>query len=142
MRRGKLWGAPAEGVPRDSRFHAVLKAWERAMDDAAEAEGALGVLRERVRVARIRARDRARRGNDALMAGQATFARGLLDAAHAHELAAQDGEVRLAEAEQRCAELRARCDALDRDVRQEGERHAARTGERIVYVALSDVVAA
>jgi phage shock protein A len=142
MKKRKLWGAPAEGVPRDSRFYAVLKAWERAMDDAASAEDALGVLRERVRVARIRAADRARRGNDALAAGQEAFARGLLDAAYAHEVVAREGEASLAEGEQRCAELRARCHALDDDVRREGERYAAATGAQIDYVDLSDVVAA
>jgi phage shock protein A len=124
----KLRGEARVRAPRDSPYHRALAAWELAMDDAAAGEGALGALRERVRVARIRAADRARRAYDALAARQAPFARGLLDAAHAYEKVAWEGEALIAEGERQCAALRARCDALDAEVRREGERRAQCAG--------------
>lgn len=123
-------GAVARSVPFDSSYGRALAAWACAMDDAATAEAALGILRERVRVARICSTDRFRRACDALAAGQDAFARGLLDAAHAHERLAWDGEAQILEGERRCAALRARCDDLDAAARREGERHAAEAALR------------
>ncbi len=125
-----LAGAIARSVPFDSSYGRALAAWACAMDDAADAEAALGFLRERVRVARICSADRFRRACDAQAAGQDAFARGLLDAAHAHERLAWEGEAQLREAERRCAALRARCDDLDAAARYEGERHAAQASQR------------
>ena len=121
-------GEATSRAPCDSPCHRALEAWELAMDDAAAGEDALGALRERVRVARIRAADRARRAYDALAARQVAFARGLFDAAHAYERAVWEGEALIAEGERRCAALRARCDALDSEVRREGERRALSAG--------------
>jgi len=129
MKNGRLL-AVAPHVPRESPYGRALEAWANGMDDTVAAEAALGAIRERVRVARIRSTDLARRGYDAFAAGQEVFARGLLDAAHAHETMAWEGEAQIAEGERRCAALRARCDALDAEVRQEGERHATHEGAR------------
>jgi hypothetical protein len=117
-------------VPRESARGRALEAWARSMDDAAAAEATLAAMRERVRVARVSSADRARRGYDALAAGQEVFARGLLDAAHAHERLAWEGEAQVAEGERRCAALRARCDELDAEVRSEAERVSAQAGVR------------
>jgi hypothetical protein len=100
------------------------------MDDAAAAEAALGAIRERVRIARICSADRARRAHEALAAGQLDFARGLLDAARAHDEMAWEGEAQIAAGERSCAALRARCDRLDAEVRREGERLAMQMGPR------------
>jgi len=119
-----LVDAVARTVSRDSPYRRALQAWADAMDDAASAEAALATLRERVRAARVSSADRARRAYDARAAGQDDFARGLLDAAHAHERMAWDGEAQIAEYERCCAALRARCDDLDAVARREGERLA------------------
>ena len=128
------WRKPRDAAevraPRDSPYHRAFEAWKLAMDDAAAGEGALGVLRERVRIARTRAADSARRAYDALAVRQGPFARGLLDAAHAYERAAWEGEALITEGERCCAALRARCDTLDAEVRCEGERRAASAGAR------------
>ncbi len=126
-------GSNSRGVPGtsgacESHYCRALAAWELAMDDAAVGEAVLRDLRERVRVARMLAADRARRAYDALAARQDSFARGLLDAAHAYDRAAWEGEANIAEGERRCSALRARCDALDAEVRREGERRATSAG--------------
>jgi hypothetical protein len=141
-KKRKLWGAPAEGVDRRSPFYRALKAWERAMDDWGAAEAALGVLQERVRVARIRCDDRSRRARQALVCGQEAFARGLLDAARAHAVAGREAEALLADGERRLAELRTRADALYADVLREGELYAAERGEEVCDSSLVDAAVA
>jgi phage shock protein A len=115
-------------LPRATPDGLALDVWALAMADAAAGEEALEVLRESVRVARIRSADRARRAYDALGAGQEPFARGLFDAAHAHEQLAREGEAQIAKGEWCCAALRARCDELDAAARRAGERQARHAG--------------
>jgi hypothetical protein len=94
----------AEVAP-ESRYGERHRCWRCTEEEARWCAGALLAARERLRVARQRSVDRRRRAENALAAGQETFAQGLLDAADAHDLAARAAEGEICTLESRSREL-------------------------------------
>ncbi len=87
------------------RWWSLGSDWTEA---AAYAALEVTAARERLRVARERSRDRRRLAENAFAAGQDIFARGLWEAAEAHDATARGIEAALPSLERRCAQLRAR----------------------------------
>jgi hypothetical protein len=92
--------------PGEERYARAVSAWQRAEELAQAAERIAMRLREAARVAWTRAAERRQRASDACAARQVAFARGLIDAAAAHERAALDAEALAEDAERRARPLR------------------------------------
>jgi hypothetical protein len=102
----------------------AIRAWGEAEADAVLAEGLARRERERARAAWRCAAERRRRADDAVAAGQAAFAHGLLDASAAHACAARAAEARARDAERRARALRVEADAR-RSIAWEAQQRGA-----------------
>src|SRR5690349_6399493 len=108
-----------EGAARTGREPSVLKerclraiaAWQRAEEVAHAAASIAARQRQAARLARRHASERRERAADAFAARQLAFARGLAEAAEAHERAADDADRSALEAERRARPLRLEAEA-------------------------------
>jgi hypothetical protein len=112
----------------DAAYERAIDAWQQAEEQAQGAERVAARHREAARVARAHAAERRGRAADACAARQVAFARGLVDAAAAHERSAEGSDHLAEEAERRARPLRAEAEVRLRELGR--LMRAARAAER------------